>query len=138
MKRRSYQFIVWLLLGLSGCDTSPDYADLQTFIDQAKAQSSGTIERIPKGQPYKSFTYDAAALRSPFQPIVQLESNLGANALLRSSNGVHRVALGDYLGINNGRVTTITASQVEVIEIIADGEGGWREQPYTLLLQERE
>lgn len=176
MKRRSYQFIVWLLLGLSGCDTSPDYADLQTFIDKAKAQSSGTIERIPKGQPYKSFTYDAAALRSPFQPIVQLESNLGSKvntsavqpnqartkhllegfaieslvmvgvlsnrrasyALLRSSNGVHRVALGDYLGINNGRVTTITASQVEVIEIIADGEGGWREQPYTLLLQERE
>lgn len=175
MKSRSYRLIVWLLLGVTGCDASPDYADLQIFIDKAKAQSSGTIERIPKGKIYKSFTYDAAALRSPFQPVVQLESSLGSKeststlqpnqartkhllegfaieslvmvgvlsnrrasyALLRSSNAVHRVAVGDYLGINNGRVTTITASQVEVIEIVADGEGGWQEQPYTLFLQER-
>lgn len=175
MKRRSCRFIVWLLLGLTGCDASSGYADLQVFIDKAKAQPSGTIELIPKRQLYKSFTYDAAALRSPFQPVVQLESSSGfkvntsavqsnqartkhpledfaieslvmvgvlsnrraSYALLRSSNGVHRIGVDDYLGVNNGRVTTITASQVEVVEIVADGEGGWLEQPHTLILQER-
>lgn len=58
-------------------------------------------------------------------------------ALLRSENGVHKVAVGDYLGSNHGRVTAITASSLEVMEVIADGEGGWREQVQILLLQGR-
>lgn len=66
-----------------------------------------------------------------------LSNSRGNYALLRSSNGVHRVAEGDYLGVNNGRVTTITAAYIEVVEIITDGDGGWLEQPYTLALQQR-
>ncbi len=58
-------------------------------------------------------------------------------ALLRSENGVYKVAVGDYLGSNHGRVTAITASSLEVMEVIADGEGGWREQVQILMLQGR-
>lgn len=70
--------------------------------------------------------------------MVGVLSNSRANyALLRSVNGVHRVAIGDYLGSNHGRVTAITASSVEVTEIIADGTGGWLERVQTLVLQGR-
>lgn len=175
MKRLGAQLIALLFLGLAGCDRSPDYADLQGFMDKTKALSSRSIEPIAEGQLYKPFTYDAAAFRSPFQPIAQLElgrlSKVNANtlqpdqarakhilegfpienlvmvgvlsnsrdsyALLRSSNGVHRVAVGDYVGVNHGRISAITASRIEVVEIIADAEDGWLEQLHTLALQER-
>ena len=167
--------IVLLFLGSAGCDRSSDYADLQAFVGKAKAQSGSTIEAIPEEQLYKSFTYDASAFRSPFQPTALLDisplakintnplqpdqarikqeledfpsedlvmvgalsNSRGSYALLRSSEGVHRVAVGDYLGVNQGRVSTITASRIEVVEIIADAENGWFEKPHTLVLQER-
>ena len=154
---------------------APDYADLQGFMDKAKAPSTHSIESIVEWPLYESFAYEASAFRSPFQPIVQLESgglskvnahalqpdqarakhilegfpieNLemvgvlsnsrGSYALLRSSNGVYRVAVGDYVGVNHGRVHAITASRIEVVEIIADAEEGWLEQSHTLVLQER-
>lgn len=56
-------------------------------------------------------------------------------ALLRSENGVHKVAVGDYLGSNHGRVKAITATTLEIMEVISDGEEGWREQAQILVLQ---
>lgn len=35
--------------------------------------AQGTIEPLPKFQPYEAFTYSAASLRSPFQPPVKID-----------------------------------------------------------------
>lgn len=67
-----------VLLGLSivmvsGCGGGGDFSDLQSYMDEVRARPKGEIEPLPKFQPYESFAYSAAALRSPFQPPVKLE-----------------------------------------------------------------
>lgn len=61
------------LFFLSGCGAGGGFSDLQSYMDEVRARPKGAIEPLPKFQPYESFTYSAAALRSPFQPPVKLE-----------------------------------------------------------------
>jgi type IV pilus assembly protein PilP len=47
-------------------------------------------------------------------------------ALIRDPDGViHRVAIGNYIGKNHGKVNGISNSEVQLSEFIADGIGGW-------------
>lgn len=47
-------------------------------------------------------------------------------ALIRDPEGVvHRVAVGDHMGKNYGRVVEIEDTQVNLSELISDGAGGW-------------
>ncbi|WP_223123281.1 pilus assembly protein PilP [Pseudomonas alcaligenes] len=50
-----------------------DFSDLQAYMDEVRARPKGSIEPLPKFQPYEAFTYSAAALRSPFQPPVKID-----------------------------------------------------------------
>ena len=68
----SRSLLVFSMVFLSGCGGS-DFSDLQVYMDEVRARPKGEIEPLPKFQPYESFTYSAAALRSPFQPPVKLE-----------------------------------------------------------------
>ena len=46
--------------------------------------------------------------------------------LIRDPDGViHRVAVGNYIGKNHGKVSGISAGEVQLSEFIADGVGGW-------------
>ncbi|PYC23642.1 pilus assembly protein PilP [Aquipseudomonas alcaligenes] len=58
---------------LSGCMGQGDYSDLRQYMDEVRARPKGSIEPLPKFQPYEPFTYSAASLRSPFQPPVKVE-----------------------------------------------------------------
>lgn len=50
-------------------------------------------------------------------------------ALVRSADGiVHRVAVGQHLGRNSGRVTAISERKVDLKEIVPDGLGGWMQR----------
>lgn len=42
--------------------------------------------------------------------------------------GVHRVRAGDYMGSDHGRILKIDDSSIELLEIVADGSGGWVER----------
>jgi type IV pilus assembly protein PilP len=66
-----------------------------------------------------------------------LSNDAGTYALITGSDGVHRVKIGDYLGTNHGKVVAISESQIDVVEIVTDGEGGWVERPRSLTLKER-
>ncbi len=58
-------------------------------------------------------------------------------ALIRSNDGsVHRVRVGNYLGQNHGRITSISEISVALIEIIPDGTGGWTERAAAVALSE--
>lgn len=61
------------LIVLSGCGSSSDFSDLRAYMDEVRARPKGSIEPLPKFQPYESFTYRAASLRSPFQPPVKID-----------------------------------------------------------------
>jgi type IV pilus assembly protein PilP len=73
MKRARQALILIPFLALTGCGLGSDFSDLQLFMDEVRARPKGSIEPLPKQQPYEPFTYAAAALRSPFQPPMKLE-----------------------------------------------------------------
>jgi type IV pilus assembly protein PilP len=64
--------LVFAMAVLAGCGGG-DFSDLQAYMDEVRARPKGEIEPLPKFQPYESFAYSAAALRSPFQPPVKLD-----------------------------------------------------------------
>jgi len=49
--------------------------------------------------------------------------------LVQTSDGlIHRVIPGNYMGQNDGRITAVNDSDIELIEIISDGLGGYLER----------
>ena len=168
----SLVLIAFLAL-LGGCGNG-DFDDLKAYMDEVKARPKGAIEPIPQFAPFEPFSYQAAALRSPFQPAVKIDlahrqnggkqvkpdptrvkqflegfnieqfemvgtlaNETGKFALMKGASGVYRMKVGDYLGRNEGRIVAITDSQVDIVEIVPDGEGGWLERPRTITLKER-
>ena len=71
--RISYLLVFLALIGLSGCGGGRDFSDLQAYMEEVRARPKGSIEPLPKFQPYESFTYGAASLRSPFQPPIKID-----------------------------------------------------------------
>lgn len=59
---------------LQGCGGAGDLSDLQAFMAEVRARPKGSIEPLPKFQPYEAFAYSASSLRSPFQPPVKIEA----------------------------------------------------------------
>jgi type IV pilus assembly protein PilP len=55
--------------------------------------------------------------------------------LVRDPDGVvHRVHVGNYLGQNYGRITGIGEDQIELVELVPNGSGGWMERQATIAL----
>jgi len=49
--------------------------------------------------------------------------------LVQTSDGlIHRVVPGNYLGQNDGRIIDISESEIQIVEIISDGIGGYVER----------
>ncbi|WP_282397959.1 pilus assembly protein PilP [Pseudomonas sp. PS01298] len=63
-----------------------------------------------------------------------LSRGLQTYALLRAASTVHRLAVGDYLGPDHGRVTAIHEGHIELVELFPDEQGAWLERPRTLAL----
>jgi type IV pilus assembly protein PilP len=71
--KKNILFFSLVVVVTSGCGASNNFSDLQSYMDEVRARPKGSIEPLPKFQPYESFTYGAASLRNPFQPPVTLE-----------------------------------------------------------------
>ena len=57
--------------------------------------------------------------------------------LIQTRDGlVHRVLPGNYVGQNDGKITDITPSKIDVREIVPDGLGGYIERPAALALNQ--
>ena len=57
--------------------------------------------------------------------------------LVQTKDGiVHRVTVGNYMGQNEGRITDITASKIDLTEIVPDGLGGYMKRPAALGLSQ--
>lgn len=57
--------------------------------------------------------------------------------LVQTSDGlIHRVVPGNYMGQNDGRITTISESEITLVEIISDGIGGYIERDAAISLSD--
>jgi len=57
--------------------------------------------------------------------------------LVQDADGlIHRVVPGNYLGQNDGRIVSISASAIEIVEIISDGIGGYVERDAAISLSD--
>ena len=71
----------------------------------------------------ESFPLDALAM------VGTLHIDETMYGLVRTSDGlIHRVIPGNFLGQNDGRITDISESEIELVEIISDGIGGYIER----------
>ena len=53
-----------------------------------------------------------------------------AYGLVQTKDGlVHRVLPGQYMGQNDGKITSISDSKISLVEIVPDGMGGYMERP---------
>jgi type IV pilus assembly protein PilP len=161
----------------SGCSGGNQHADLNDFMADVRAKPSGDVKPLPTFRSYKTFSYGAMAMRSPFEPPLALATTnsisgenkveppdenrkkeylerynfaalsmvgvLSKNEQIWSlvndgSGGIHRVATGNYMGKNHGRIISVTNSKIDVIEVVPDGKGEWVERPRTLALKEKD
>ena len=61
----------------------------------------------------------------------------GIWGLIKASDGtIHRVRVGNYMGKNYGKIIRIGDDKIELMEIVPDKPGTWREQQASLALAE--
>ncbi len=58
-------------------------------------------------------------------------------ALIRDETAnISRVTIGNYAGRNHGRIVAITDAQIEMMEIVPTGNGGWVERPQIISIKQ--
>lgn len=71
------------------------------------------------------------------QMVGTLELGDATYGLVQTQDGlIHRVVAGNYMGQNDGRIVAITDSEIEVVEIISDGIGGYLEREAAVSLSD--
>ncbi len=64
-----------------------------------------------------------------------LEQNETKWGLIRTQDGtLHRVRVGNYLGLNNGQITSIRDDAIQLTEVISEAPGEWRERQASVSL----
>jgi type IV pilus assembly protein PilP len=66
---------------------------------------------------------------------IEMKSSLWG--LVKASDGtIHRVQVGNYMGKNYGKIINISTDKIDLMEIVPDQPGTWREQQTSLMLTE--
>jgi type IV pilus assembly protein PilP len=66
---------------------------------------------------------------------VVMKSNLWG--LVKASDGtIYRVQVGNHMGKNYGKIIRISPDKIELMEIVPDKPGTWREQQTSIALAE--
>jgi type IV pilus assembly protein PilP len=130
-------------------EPTPGFRPYEAFTYSAAAMRSPfdiplAVRMRAAGQQETMVRPDENRLREPLEefPLSELQlvgmmsrdnSHIG---LIRDQNWlVHRVRIGAYLGRNHGRVVAVSPTQIDLVEIVPSGDGGWVERPRTLELQ---
>lgn len=103
--------------------------------DEQVAQSAGSGPRPDpnrRKELLETFPLDGLTMAGT------LGTDGGVIALIMDPSGViHRVTAGNYLGQNEGRVLAISEGQVDLLELVSDGAGGWIERRASVALDEK-
>lgn len=95
------------------------------------SEISGTLTDAPDLSRPKEFLerFNLAELSM----VGSIEHNGVRWGLIRDGEGsVHRVREGNYLGRNYGQVTRINESNLDLVETVVNGQGGWIERPRSM------
>ena len=95
-------------------------------------QASGVKPDTNRNREYlEEFPLDALRM------VGSLTAEQTTYALVQTDDGlIHRVRPGNHMGQNDGRIVSITDSEIQVIEIVPDGLGGYMERPAAIALSE--
>ena len=99
-------------------------------IAQLQAISSVKPDESRAKEFLEQFTFDSLRM------VGTLERGQGNWTLITDpEGGVHRVAVGNFLGRHHGKIVEMTDTYVAVVEIVSDGtQDGWVERPRTIKL----
>jgi len=89
--------------GVAGGGTRPDTERSREFLEQYPLDTMRMVGTLQLGDVDYGLVQDPAGL-------------------------IHRVVPGNYMGQNDGRIVSINESEIELIEIISDGIGGYLER----------
>ena len=88
-------------------------------------------ELVRRKEPLEAFPLDAMAM------VGSMNRNGQPVALVTVDKLLYQVRVGNYLGLNYGRITRISETELALREIVQDAAGEWIERVATLQLQER-
>jgi len=120
----------------------PDIVPAPTYAYEANGRRSPFVPDTPQAQ----ISSNPSAIQGPdpnrprefleqfpldtLRMVGTMEMTSGAFGLVQTSDGlVHRVTVGNHLGQNYGRITDISDAEIQIVEIIPDGLGGYLERP---------
>ena len=110
-------------------DTSIFRPQIASVAKKAVSAISPDPNRVPEY--LESFPLDTLRM------VGTMSQNAQNWALIKTpDNTIQRVLTGNYLGQNNGKIIEVTNDGVELVEIIPDGFGGWRERESSIALSE--
>lgn len=123
-----YEFFTYSAVSLRAPFEQPQEITLSTG-DQPKSNVKPDFDRVK--EILEDFRFEALAMVGTIEK--DDESELWA--LVSDPEGdIHRVRPGNYIGKNHGTVFNITPTQIDVMEIVPDGQGGWLERPRSMTL----
>ena len=98
--------------------------------DSPQARANNNPDAIQGPDPTRAREFLEQFPLDTMRMVGTMNSVAGTFGLVQTSDGlIHRVTVGHHLGQNYGRVMTISESEIELVEIIADGIGGYLERP---------
>ncbi|MFW1858049.1 pilus assembly protein PilP [Acinetobacter defluvii] len=83
-----------------------------------------------QSQPLESYALETLSFKG------SMKSNNGqiVGLIQTPDKEVERVQTGNYLGMNQGRIISITPTRIDLLEIVPDGRDGYIERPRSLVL----
>lgn len=101
--------------------------------DSSQPSTSALIapELTRRKEALEAFPLDSMAM------VGSLNRNGQPVALISVDKLLYQVRVGNYLGLNYGRITRISETELGLREIVQDAAGEWIERVATLQLQER-
>lgn len=106
---------------------------LRVAVKQEAAQPNSllTAEMNRRKEPLESFPLDSMVM------VGSLVRQGRPFALLKVDALLYQVKQGDHLGLNFGRITQISETEITLREVVQDAAGEWIERTSTLQLQEK-
>lgn len=102
--------------------------DLDALLNSQRSNDVAPDENRPK-EALESFSLGALSM------VGTLSRDGQRWALIRDElSNITRVTRGNYMGRNHGRIVNITESQIDLVEIVPTGSGGWMERPQTIAM----
>ena len=126
----------------------PDIPQISTFVFEpgdrrdpfvADTKTSVVVETSPgdslapdplrRKEELEGYSLDALRM------VGTLEQNETRWGLIRTQDGtLHRVRVGNYMGQNNGQITSIRDDAIQITEVVSEAPGEWRERQATVSL----